>query len=241
MQTVHEVSRRTGVSIRALHHYDAIGLLKPTAVTEAGYRLYDEAALERLQTILLFRELNMPLSDIAAILQNPHFDKALALRQQIKLLELQRQRLDALLAFAQNLLKGETQMDFSAFDTETIDRYKAEAKAAWGDTDAYRAYEEKAKTRPEREARTLEQGLMAFFVTLGEKRSHSPMDPAVLETVGQLQAYIDANFYPCTDDMLRSLGAMYADGGAFTENIDHAGGAGTGAFAKAAIDAYCAG
>ena len=88
MKTVHEVSRISGVSVRTLHHYDAIGLLKPTAVTEAGYRLYDDAALARLQNILLYRELEFPLKEIKAILDHPEFDEKTALRQQIKLLEL---------------------------------------------------------------------------------------------------------------------------------------------------------
>ena len=84
MKTVAEVSKLTGVSVRTLHHYDAIGLLKPTAVTEAGYRLYDTAALQRLQSILLFRELQFPLKEIGVILDNPDFDPAEALRQQIQ-------------------------------------------------------------------------------------------------------------------------------------------------------------
>ena len=75
MKTVHEVSRISGVSVRTLHHYDAIGLLKPTAVTEAGYRLYDDAALARLQNILLYRELEFPLKEIKAILDQPEFDE----------------------------------------------------------------------------------------------------------------------------------------------------------------------
>ena len=94
MKTVKEVSRLTGVSVRALHHYDAIGLLKPTRVTEAGYRLYDEESLQRLQTILLFRELQFPLKEIKEILDSPGFDPIPALEQQIKMLELQRRHLD---------------------------------------------------------------------------------------------------------------------------------------------------
>ena len=74
MKTVNEVSKLTGVSVRTLHHYDEIGLLKPTSTTEAGYRLYDDTALERLQHILLFRELQFPLKDIKAILDSPDFD-----------------------------------------------------------------------------------------------------------------------------------------------------------------------
>ena len=105
MRTVKEVSKLTGVSVRTLHHYDAIGLLKPTAVTQAGYRLYDDAALGRLQTILLFRELQFPLKEIKAILDSPGFDRSQALEQQIALLELQYQRMGELLAFAREMQK----------------------------------------------------------------------------------------------------------------------------------------
>ena len=93
MRTVNEVSKLTGVSVRTLHHYDAIGLLKPTKVTEAGYRLYDDTALSRLQNILLFRELQFPLKEIEAILDNSNFDPQEALAQQIKLLELQQKHI----------------------------------------------------------------------------------------------------------------------------------------------------
>ena len=86
MKTVKEVSRLSGVSVRTLHHYDAIGLLKPTRVTEAGYRLYDDTALARLQAILLFRELQFPLKEIKAILDSPNFDQQEALAQQIRIL-----------------------------------------------------------------------------------------------------------------------------------------------------------
>ena len=94
MKTVKEVSRITGVSVRTLHHYDAIGLLKPTAVTEAGYRLYDDAALKRMQSILFFRELQFPLKDIKRILDAPDFDPMTALSQQVHLLEMQRAHLE---------------------------------------------------------------------------------------------------------------------------------------------------
>ena len=105
MLTVHEVSQKTGVSIRALHHYDAMGLLRPTQVTEAGYRLYDDTALERLQQILLFRELQFPLKEIAEIIDSPDFDRKTALDQQIRLLELRKERLENLIAFARNCRK----------------------------------------------------------------------------------------------------------------------------------------
>ena len=96
MRTVHEVSRLAGVSVRTLHHYDAIGLLPPTGLTEAGYRLYDDTALARLQTILLFRELEFPLKDIKRMLDDSNFDQTAALADQIRLLELRQARLERL-------------------------------------------------------------------------------------------------------------------------------------------------
>ena len=108
MKTVKEVSNLTGVSVRTLHHYDAIGLLKPTELTEAGYRLYDDTALERLQMILLFRELQFPLKDIKAMLDSSTFNTGEALSQQIALLELEYKRLGELIVHARKLQqKGE--------------------------------------------------------------------------------------------------------------------------------------
>ena len=98
--TVKEVSRLTGVSIRALQYYDRIGLLHPAGYTEAGYRLYDDRALERLQQILLFRQLEFPLKEIGRILSSPDFDRNKALEQQITLLTMRKEHLEKLIGFA---------------------------------------------------------------------------------------------------------------------------------------------
>ena len=103
MKIVKEVSELTGVSVRTLHHYDAIGLLRPTRVTEAGYHLYDGEALKRLWTILLFRELDFPLAAIRAILDNPTTDRENVLTAQIELLEMRRNRLDGVIRLAKNV------------------------------------------------------------------------------------------------------------------------------------------
>ena len=132
MKTVKEVSRITGVSVRTLHHYDAIGLLKPTQITEAGYRLYDDTALKRLQSILLFRELEFPLQEIKDILNRPNFDVRDALEDQIHLLELRKQHLENLISHARHIQKtGVISMNFKPFDTTEMDNYAAEAKAKW--------------------------------------------------------------------------------------------------------------
>ena len=240
MMTVHEVSKRTGVSIRALHHYDKIGLLPATEVTAAGYRLYDDTALERLQYILLFKELEFSLKDIRDILDSADFDQEKALEQQIHLLELKKERLDSLLNLARGIKKiGVKAMSFEAFDTKKIDEYAAQAKASWGNTKAYQEYEEKSKGRTKEDQQKLNVEMMAIFAEL-RKVKDMPCDaPEPQALIRKLQEHICAHYYQCTDEILFSLGQMYAAGGEFTENIDRAGGEGTAVFACKAIEAYC--
>lgn len=240
MKTVNEVSKLTGISVRTLHHYDDIGLLKPTTVTEAGYRLYDDTALERLQHILLFKELQFPLKDIKEILESPDFDRKKALEQQIELLTMKKEHLENLILFARGIkLLGVKNMDFSAFDTKKLDEYAAEAKKTWGKTEAYKEFEEKSKGRTQEDTKDISDGLMQMFVTFGEMKEMNPADETVQKQVKRLQDYITAHFYNCTPQILYGLGQMYAAGGEFTENIDNTGGVGTAEFASKAIAIYC--
>ena len=240
MKTVKEVSRLTGVSVRTLHHYDAIGLLKPTRVTEAGYRLYDDAALRRLQNILLFRELQFPLKEIRQILDSPEFDPMEALSQQIELLELQRQHLDAIIAHARQIQKtGVMNMNFKPFDRSEMDAYAAQARAKWGKTDAYREFERKTAGLSAQQMQSTGDGLMDIFAEIGAIRQGSPASAEAQALVAKLQAYITDHCYTCTTQILRGLGQMYIAGDSMTENIDKAGGAGTAEFAHQAIDIYC--
>ena len=133
MMTVHEVSKLAGVSIRTLQYYDKIGLLHPTGYTDAGYRLYDDADLERLQHILLFRVLEFPLKDIREIMNSPDFDRSKALEQQIEMLTLKKEHLDNLIKFAIGIkMLGVKHMDFSAFDRSKLDEYARHAKEQFG-------------------------------------------------------------------------------------------------------------
>ena len=240
MKTVKEVSQLTGVSVRTLHHYDAIGLLKPTRVTDAGYRLYDEAALGRLQIILLFRELQFPLKEIKGMLDAEYFDPLAALEDQIRLLELKREHLDRLIDHARQIQRtGVMTMDFNAYDTKKLDAYAAEAKKRWGHTDAWKESQEKEKGKT-REDRTAEaDGLMDIFRRLGQFREGDPAAPEAQTLIAELQAYISAHYYHCTNQILMGLGQMYAAGDEMNENIDRAGGEGTGDFARRAIEIYC--
>ena len=240
MKTVKEVSSVTGVSVRALHHYDAIGLLKPTRVTEAGYRLYDDTALRRLQTILLFRELQFPLKEIREILDSPGFDQKEALKQQIHLLELQRQHLDTLISHARKIqMTGVTIMDFTPFDHSEIDEYAAQAKEKWGKTDAYKEFEQKTAGQSPAQMQSDGDALMAIFAQFGAIRHTSPASAEAQTLVAKLQGFITEHYYTCTKPILLGLGQMYIAGDSMTENIDRAGGEGTAEFAHQAIDIYC--
>ena len=243
MMTVHEVSDLTGVSIRTLHHYDHIGLLPATEVSPAGYRLYDEQALERLQIILLFRALEFPLKDIRVILDNPSFDKEKALEQQIHLLELRREHLENLIDLARGIqaigVKPMTSKNFEPFDTRKIDEYAAQAKASWGQTPEYREYVQKSAGWTKEEQQQLHVEMMGIFAEFGKIRTEDPAAPAAQALVAKLQSFITEHFYTCSDQILHSLGEMYAGGGQFTRGIDRVGGEGTAEFAYRAIDVYC--
>ena len=241
MMTVHEVSKLTGVSVRALHHYDELGLLKPASVTEAGYRLYDESSLVRLQSILLFRELQFPLKDIGAILDSPSFDRNKALDQQIRLLELQKEHLENLIEFAKGMkLVGVKRMtDFTAFDTKKIDEYAREAKASWGQTKEWKEYEQKSRGRTREDNNAIARGMMDIFAEFGAIRDRDPASPQAQALVDKLQGYITEHYYTCSDEILLSLSKMYDGGGTMTENIDKVGGPGTGDFAARAIAVHC--
>lgn len=240
MKTVMEIARQTGVSVRTLHHYDAIGLLKPTTTTDAGYRLYGEDALERLYFIIIYRELGFSLKQITSVLDAPDFDRNAALEQQIQLLEEKRQQLQNRIYLARAIQQsGVNNMDITKFDHRNPEEYDSQAKALWGKTDAYREYEKKSAGRTKEDNRVLGDGLMALFARLGTLRQMGAASEPVQAWVAELQSYITDHYYTCTKPILKGLGEMYAGGGSMTENIDNAGGHGTGAFAREAIRIFC--
>lgn len=238
--TVTEVSRMTGVSVRALHHYDAIGLLKPARVTDAGYRMYNDACLRRLQSVLLFRELEFPLKQIAAMLDSPGFDAREALGQQIRLLELQAAHIRQLISLARKLQQeGDDRMstDFAAFDKTELKEYAKEARERWGGTAAFQEYERRQKEKPAGEKAARE--LMAVFAGLGALRAAPPESEAAQQQVAALKRCITAHYYTCTDEILQGLGTMYTADERMRRSIDDAGGEGTAEFAQKAIEAWC--
>lgn len=242
MITVKEMSRLSGVSIRTLHHYDSIGLLKPTGTTESGYRLYDESCLERLQHILLFRELEFSLKEIETILDSPDFDRITALEQQISLLTLKKEHIENLIDLARGIkMTGVRNLDFTAFDTKKIDEYAAQAKTMWGKTEAFREFTEKNKNWSHEDQQQINLSFMELFKEFGQMQQDgmNPEDQAVQEQVKRLRNYITEHFYTCTPEILRGLADMYSGGGSMEQNIDLAAGNGTARFTAAAVRCFC--
>jgi len=121
MRTVKEISDITGISVRTLHYYDEIGLLKPTQKSDAGYRLYDDKALEALQQILFFREFDIPLKEIRNFMENPALDRNGILQMQREMLVAKKERTERLIASIDCILKGEKEMDFEVFSKAEIE------------------------------------------------------------------------------------------------------------------------
>lgn len=241
MMIVNEVSRLTGVSIRTLQYYDKIGLLPPADYTEVGYRLYDDETLKKLQIILLFRELEFPLKDIRRIIESPDFDREKALEQQIHILELKKEHIENLIDLARGVKKSgvKDMTDFTAFDTAKIDDYIAKAREYWGDTAAFKEFEEKNADRTSEENAGINTELMKIFAQFGGMKDMDPASPKVQKQVKKLQDYITDKFYKCTNTILSSLGHAYSAEGEMNRNIDKAGGKGTGEFVDKAIQIYC--
>ena len=239
MMTVNEVSKLAGVSIRTLQYYDSIGLLKPAEYTESGYRLYDDAAMERLQQILLFRELEFPLKEIKEIITRPDFDKQKALEQQIELLTMKKEHLENLIDFARGIQNGGNNiMDFTAFDTSKLEEYTRKAKEQWGDSKAFSEYEQKSASRSKDDEKKLWSDFMKLFEKCGKLKDSDPKSAEAQAMVKVIQNYITKNFYECTNEILAGLGKMYAAEGEFKTNINKAGGNGTAEFVSRAIAEY---
>ncbi len=240
MMTVNEVSRLSGISVRTLHYYDQIGLLHPDQISEAGYRLYGQESLERLQQILLFRQLKFPLKEIKAIVDSPDFNKQEALDQQIEMLRLQKKHLSGLIDLALEIKKnGVNKMDFKPFDTSQIDEYAKEAKERWGATAAYKESAEKTKNYTKEDWDMADEQMISVFAELGQLKDLPPESQEAQLAVKKLQDCISQFYYACDKNVLAGLGQMYTADQRFKDNIDKMGGNGTAEFAAKAIACYC--
>ena len=240
---INEFAKLAGVSVRTLHYYDEIGLLKPAFVDEQnGYRFYDEISLLRMQEILFYRELDFSLKSIAEILSSPDYDKQKALAEQRKLLILKKERLERIIDAFDGAEKGKITM--SAFDNSDYEtarnRYEAEAKRRFGETDAYKEHEKKTASYTKEQWEGVNDGLMTVLAKFAEcMKDGNTADSEEAQTlVKELQNYITENYYTCTNEILASLGQMYVADERFKTNIDkHT--PGTAAFISQAITTYC--
>lgn len=236
---IKEFAEICGVSVRTLHYYDEIGILKPSNVDEhTGYRFYNEKSLLRMQEILFYRELDFPLKSISEILSSPDYNKEQALSDQKKLLILKKERLERLIDAIDEAEKGENVM--SSFNNKDFEMYKNEVKEKWGSTDAYKEYSDKTKGYSKEKFDLVgeEMNLVMAEFAVCMKNGDAISDVSVQLLVKKLQDYITENLYVCTKEILSGLGKMYVLDERFKSNIDK-NGDGTARFISEAIDFYC--
>lgn len=240
--TVHEAAKLAGVTVKTLHHYDRIGLLCPAVDEENGYRRYGARELERLQQILFFRELDFPLREIKAMLDHPGFDGKAALLAQRDMLTARKTHMEGLIALIDDILKGEIQMDFKAFDTKEIEdqknKYKTEVEQRWGHTDAYKESAQKTASYGKNEWDNVLGGMEDLMARFAELRTGDPASAEAQALAAQWQQYITDHFYTCTKEILAGLAQMYICDERFKANIDRHG-EGTAAFMAKVLGEYC--
>lgn len=238
---IKEFADYTGVSVRTLHYYDEIGLLKPASVDQnTGYRFYDEQSILRMQEILFYRELDFSLKSISEILSSPNYDKKQALKEQKRLLLLKKERLERLICAIDGAVEGENVM--KSFDNTDFEKYKSEAQEKWGKTDAYQEYGQKTRNYSKDQWQSATDGLNLIFTefALCMKNGQGPDSSETQELVKKLQDYITATYYTCTKEILTGLGQMYVMDERFRNNID-GNGDGTAEFVSKAIEVYTRG
>ncbi|WP_253289258.1 MerR family transcriptional regulator [Lachnoclostridium sp. MSJ-17] len=233
---IKEFAQQIGVSVRTLHYYDEIGLLKPSEVdAQNGYRFYDERSLERMQEILFYRELDFSLKTIAQILSSPDYDKQQALTRQRKLLLAKKERLERLIDALDSMEKGEGFMKPNNEYEDLKNKYAEEVRQRWGSTDAYK--ESQQRNTDFSQAASLLDAVFEEFAEL-DRSGISPDNEAAKIQVEKLQRCITDNFYTCTNEILAGLGQMYVADVRFKNYIDKHG-EGTAEFVSQCIKSYC--
>jgi DNA-binding transcriptional MerR regulator len=242
--TVSQLAELAGISVRTLHHYDQIGLLPPARRTEAGYRIYGWAELMRLQQILLFRELEMPLAEIQARIEAPDFAPLSALKEHRQALEQRRDRLGRLIKTVDRTLANLQENEMSLSDEELYfgltpeqaERYPREARERWGEERVTEAEDRVRKLSKEQWAQIGQQGedaTQAVAALVGRPAD----DPQVQQAIALHHAWIE-NFYPAPAEVYRGLGRMYVEHPEFRAYYEQRA-EGLAEFMRAAIEIYC--
>ena len=249
--TINKLAQMAGVTLRTLRYYDKIGLLAPSARSEAGYRLYSGEDAGRLQQILFFKELDFPLAKILQIMGNPGFDRKKALAMQVDFLEKRAERYEKLSVIARQTLKsleGGIKMDnremFKAFDYDKMmedqKQYEEEVKERWGSTDAYRISAERTskytKADWERINSESEAYMKELVICFNEGIPCS--DPRMMAVCEAARGHISRYFYPCSLEIYSNLGNMYVADERFAATYDKLA-PGLAAYYSEAIQHYC--
>lgn len=240
---IKEFADFTGVSVRTLHYYDEIGLLKPATTDQNnGYRYYDSRSAERMFEIMFLRELDFSLGSIKEILSSPDYNKKEAFRKQKNLLTIKKQRLERLIDALDKAEKGE--FDMKSLNNNEYEKaknsYEKEVKEKWGHTDAYKEAQKKTARYSADKQKDVNEGLMAVFADFANAMNSGagPDSDEAKAVAEKLQFYITENFYTCTKEILSGLGEMYVLDERFRNNIDQYG-KGTAEYARDAIKNYC--
>ena len=245
---VKEVAELAGVSIRTLHHYDQIGLLKPNSVSDAGYRLYNEENLEKLQQILFFKEIGFSLHKIQDILGRQDFDRMHALMKHKELLEKKKTRLEEIITTVEKTMKsleGDEKMNdkemFEGLDMAEIKKYQEdyaeEAREKYGKEIVDRTLERTAKYTKEDWA-SIQAKQHEIWRRIADRMERGAGDPEVQKAVGEWRQLITDNYYECTLEIFRGLGDLYVSDERFKANYEKIR-PGLAEFMRTAMHHYC--
>lgn len=228
---VKELAEIVGVSVRTLHHYDEINLLKPEYISESGYRLYIYKNLERLQQILFFKEIGFSLDEIKIILDDPNFDRKKALASHKKLLLKKKERIEEMIKTVDKTInsikQGEKMKEkemFKGFNMDEIEKHKKiyseEVKEKWGNTNAYKESDLKTSKYNKDDWKRISNDMEKIYKKIIDNMDKGIQDISIKEAIEELRNHITNNFYNCTPEIFKGLGNMYVDDERFTKNID---------------------
>lgn len=246
--TVGEIATLAGVTVRTLHHYDEIGLVSPGERTDAGYRTYGRADVERLQEVLFFRELGFALKDIKAVVTDPAYKRSDALNRQRALLETRQQRMHQMIDLIDRALEAErtetimtNEESLGVFGDFDPAEYEEEARERWGDSDPYKQSAQRTAqyTKQDWEAISAEADAINDRFLALMAAGTPPSDAEAMEVAEAHRGHISKWFYDCSKEIHAGLGEMYVADERFTANIDKAG-EGLAAYMSAAIAANTA-
>lgn len=227
--TVQQLASLAGVSVRTLHYYDGVDLLKPAGIQKNGYRYYEETELLRLQQILFFRELDFSLDDIKRVLSSPNFDMKMALNDQRKLIKLKRNRLDRLVQTIDKTIKKinkEIHMEdkelYGNFSKEEMDKYAEEARQKWGNTEAFKQSQERVQKMGKAGLAKViqEAGELTQEIAAAMKNGQDPKSEAVQKLIARHYNGLRA-FYEPNLAMYRGMAKMYVDDPRFKTNYEN--------------------